>query len=88
MSTHREERKRFYVEGGQYFLETTIYCLDTQTVDRAWVREVSRDEVPAALLAEEEPAIEQKLGLGDDDYVGTVTEVKPLPEEPKGKKKR
>ena len=43
---NREERKRYYQDGDKWFCETTIFCTDTQTVDRGWVKEVTMDEVP------------------------------------------
>lgn len=51
---HREERKRYFQDGEKWFCETTIFCHDTQTVDRSWVKEVSPSQVPLEMYMESE----------------------------------
>jgi hypothetical protein len=89
----REQRRRYWCayealpDGGSrvvWFCETMIYRHDTQTIDRSWVREISKDEVPPALLGPQpEP---DPLGMDDMD-VPVITEVKGL-EDWKSKRKR
>lgn len=47
----RIERKRYWTEGGRWFRETSIFVEDTQSIDRAWVNEVTVDDVPENLRA-------------------------------------
>lgn len=56
------QRKRYFAEGDKWFCETSIYHEDTQNTPTAWVREVSKDEVPADLLPPAPPALPSKRG--------------------------